>query len=36
MIPKTSSEDGMGISWPAKKADLDKLKQLHEALKAKM
>jgi hypothetical protein len=36
MIPKPSLEEGMGISWPAKKAEMDKLKQLHEALKSKM
>ena len=36
MIPKPSIEEGLGISWPAKKADMDKLKQLQEALKAKM
>lgn len=36
MIPKPSPEEGMGISWPAQKGDMDKLKQLHEALKSKM
>lgn len=36
MIPKTSLEDGMGISWPAKKADMDQLKVLCENLKSKM
>jgi hypothetical protein len=36
MIPKPSVEEGLGILWPAKKADMDTLKQLQEALKAKM
>jgi hypothetical protein len=36
MIPKSSTEDGMGISWPAQKTDMDVLKKLHEVLKSKM
>lgn len=36
MVPKPNMEEGLGISWPAQKGDMDKLKQLHEALKAKM
>ncbi|ERF71124.1 hypothetical protein EPUS_09147 [Endocarpon pusillum Z07020] len=36
MIPKPNPEEGMGIAWPAQKGDMDKLKQLHEALKSKM
>jgi diadenosine tetraphosphate (Ap4A) HIT family hydrolase len=36
MIPKPNMEEGLGIGWPAKKADMDSLKKLQEALKAKM
>lgn len=36
MIPKPSFEEGLGVSWPAKKADMDTLRQLQEAFKAKM
>jgi hypothetical protein len=36
MIPKPNEKEGLGISWPAQETDMDKLKQLHEKLKAKM
>jgi hypothetical protein len=36
MIPKPSIEEGLGIEWPAKAMDKDKLKELYEAISAKM
>lgn len=36
MIPKPNETEGLGIGWPAQKTDMEKLKQLHETLKAKM
>lgn len=36
MIPKPDAEHGLGIGWPAKKADMGDLKKLFEELKAKM
>ncbi|RJE23578.1 HIT family protein 1 [Aspergillus sclerotialis] len=38
MIPKPSQSDseGLVIGWPAQATDMDKLKALHEELKAKM
>ncbi|KAJ5905161.1 hit family protein 1 [Penicillium subrubescens] len=36
MIPKPNEHEGMGISWPAKESDMDKLKALHEEIKSKM
>jgi len=36
MIPKPNEQEGLGIGWPAQQTDMDKLKQLHETLKAKM
>jgi len=36
MIPKPSQDEGLGIGWPAKKGDMDKLKSLLEDIKAKM
>ena len=38
MIPKPSASDkeGLVIGWPAHATDMDKLKALHEELKAKM
>ncbi|KAG7009028.1 hit family protein 1 [Physcia stellaris] len=36
MIPKPTSEEGLGISWPAKETDMDKLKALFNEIKAKM
>lgn len=36
MIPKPDAEQGLGIGWPAKKADMGDLKKLFEELKAKM
>ena len=35
-IPKPSPEEGLGISWPAKETDMDKLKALFNEIKAKM
>ncbi len=36
MIPKPNAAEGLGIGWPATPTDMDALKQLHAALKAKM
>ncbi|KAF8866183.1 hit domain-containing protein [Acephala macrosclerotiorum] len=36
MIPKPNSEEGMGISWPQQKTDMDKLKALLADIKSKM
>ncbi len=35
-IPKPNEQEGLGISWPAGKADTDALKKLFEEIKAKM
>jgi hypothetical protein len=35
-IPKPNEQEGLGISWPAKESDMDKLKALHEEIKSKM
>ena len=35
-IPKPNSEEGLGIEWPAKETDMEKLKALHSEIKAKM
>ncbi|CZR57516.1 related to protein kinase C inhibitor-I [Phialocephala subalpina] len=36
MIPKPNTEEGMGISWPQQKTDMDKLKALLADIKSKM
>ncbi|KAI9822334.1 MAG: Adenosine 5'-monophosphoramidase [Pycnora praestabilis] len=36
MIPKPNQQEGLGIEWPAEKADMDSLKKLFEQLKSKM
>ena len=36
MIPKPSGEEGLGIEWPAKPMDKERLKELYEAISAKM
>lgn len=36
VIPKPDSVEGLGVSWPMQKTDMDKLKALHAELKAKM
>ena len=36
MIPKPNEKEGLGIGWPAQKGDMDKLKALHEEMKAKL
>jgi hypothetical protein len=36
VIPKPNEHEGLGIGWPAQQTDMDGLKKLHEALKAKM
>ncbi|KAF9883476.1 Adenosine 5'-monophosphoramidase [Aspergillus nanangensis] len=36
MIPKPNEKEGMKIGWPTQATDMDKLKSLHEELKAKM
>lgn len=35
-IPKPNSEEGLGISWPQQKTDMDKLKVLLADIKSKM
>ncbi|KAK4124574.1 HIT-like protein [Parathielavia appendiculata] len=36
MIPKPNPQEGLGISWPQQKTDMDKLKALAEEIKSKM
>ncbi|KAG9243863.1 HIT-like domain-containing protein [Calycina marina] len=36
IIPKPNKEEGLSVSWPAQKAEIDTLKKLAEELKAKM
>ncbi|KAA8894490.1 HIT-like domain-containing protein [Sphaerosporella brunnea] len=36
MIPKPNKEAGLIIGWPAKAAEMDQLKALHEELKTKL
>ncbi|KAF3931704.1 hypothetical protein ABW19_dt0204236 [Dactylella cylindrospora] len=36
MIPKPNEEEGLGIDWPAKQADMGELKAYWEELKSKM
>ncbi|OQD74559.1 hypothetical protein PENDEC_c010G04770 [Penicillium decumbens] len=36
MIPKPNEQEGLGIGWPAKESEMDKLKALFEEIKAKM
>ncbi|KAB8293239.1 hypothetical protein EYC80_007573 [Monilinia laxa] len=36
MIPKPSTEEGLGIGWPQQKTDMEKLKALFAEIKAKM
>lgn len=36
VIPKPDQEQGLGISWPQQKADMEALKSLHADLKSKM
>ncbi|KAJ6090268.1 hypothetical protein N7486_009083 [Penicillium sp. IBT 16267x] len=36
MIPKPNEEEGMSIGWPTQETNMDKLKALHEEIKAKM
>ncbi|KAL2151260.1 hypothetical protein VTH82DRAFT_6358 [Thermothelomyces myriococcoides] len=36
MIPKPNPQEGLGISWPAQKTDMDKLKALFEEIKSKV
>ncbi|KAF3918397.1 hypothetical protein ABW20_dc0104786 [Dactylellina cionopaga] len=36
MIPKPNDEEGLGIKWPAKNANMDELKVYFEELKSKM
>lgn len=35
-IPKPNVHEGLGISWPAQKTDMDKLKALAEEIKTKI
>ncbi|KAL5355188.1 HIT-like domain-containing protein [Aspergillus floccosus] len=36
MIPKPNEPEGLTIGWPTQETNMDKLKALHEELKAKM
>lgn len=36
MIPKPDTEQGLGVGWPATKADMGELKALCEQIKSKM
>ncbi|MCJ1224114.1 Adenosine 5'-monophosphoramidase [Toensbergia leucococca] len=36
MIPKPTESEGLGIGWPASETDMDRLKSVFEAIKAKM
>lgn len=36
MIPKPDAEQGLGVKWPTKPADMDELKKLCEEIKGKM
>ncbi|PLB34552.1 HIT family protein [Aspergillus candidus] len=36
MIPKPNEPEGLGVGWPSQPTDMDKLKALHEEVKAKM
>ncbi|RGP71842.1 hit family 1 [Fusarium longipes] len=36
MIPKPNKEEGMGISWPTKPADMEELKAYYEEIKSKI
>ncbi|KXX82401.1 Hit family protein 1 [Madurella mycetomatis] len=36
MIPKPNAQEGLGISWPQQKTDMDKLKALFEEIKPKV
>ncbi|KAJ5637823.1 hypothetical protein N7490_007702 [Penicillium lividum] len=36
MIPKPNEQEGMSIGWPTQATEMDKLKALHEEIKAKM
>ncbi|KAL6239109.1 hypothetical protein BDW75DRAFT_166952 [Aspergillus navahoensis] len=36
MIPKPNEAEGLGIGWPAREADMDKLKEYYESIKAKI
>jgi hypothetical protein len=35
-IPKPNETEGLGITWPATNADMEKLKVLQEEIKSKM
>ncbi|KAG7293852.1 hypothetical protein NEMBOFW57_003912 [Staphylotrichum longicolle] len=36
MIPKPNETEGLGISWPQQKTDMEKLKKLFEEIKSKV
>jgi diadenosine tetraphosphate (Ap4A) HIT family hydrolase len=36
VIPKPSAEQGLGVGWPMKEANMDDLKKLGEELKNKL
>ncbi|KAH8822597.1 HIT-like protein [Flagelloscypha sp. PMI_526] len=36
VIPKPNEEEGLGVHWPAKEANKDELKSLHELLLGKL
>ncbi|KAL4977463.1 HIT-like domain-containing protein [Aspergillus desertorum] len=35
-IPKPNEAEGLGIGWPAQEADMDRLKEYYESIKAKI
>ena len=35
-IPKPNEPEGLGVGWPSQPTDMDKLKALHEEVKARM
>ncbi|KAI8913858.1 HIT-like domain-containing protein [Powellomyces hirtus] len=36
IIPKPNDTEGLGVGWPAKKADMDELKKLSEEIQARI
>ncbi|TPX56654.1 hypothetical protein PhCBS80983_g04390 [Powellomyces hirtus] len=36
IIPKPNDTEGLGVGWPAKKADMDELKKLSEEVQARI
>ncbi|KPI43038.1 Hit family protein 1 [Cyphellophora attinorum] len=36
MIPKPNEKEGLGVGWPAGATDMEKLKELHQEMQAKL